>query len=258
VFSASESEPRPYGGAFYLEGIDAPAGWIASPVDLLRFVLGLEGQHGSKIFRVSDTFDMMVARPTPPLGAISFVGVGVRLEPRNGLPGIAEVLENGPAAQAGLRAGDIIIAVNGQPTQGKTVNEVAAMLPGPEGSSIDLTVSRGNQVLTARVVRRRIVVPHEYYAMGWKVRIDAGRMTWWHEGGLPGTAAFVVRAPEGWALAAVFNSRPSSLVTCMDLLSQKCRACSSRLRGKYGSGLLTISSDSTRDPVCQRCVNALL
>ena len=52
--------------------------------------------------------------------------------------------------------------------------------------------------------------PDSWYGMGWSVRPAGNGANWWHNGSLPGTTTLVVRAANGYAWAAFFNSRPQS------------------------------------------------
>jgi CubicO group peptidase (beta-lactamase class C family) len=52
-----------------------------------------------------------------------------------------------------------------------------------------------------------------YYGLGWNVRPAGGDRTWWHAGSLPGTRTLVVRAGNGLAWSALFNSRPRDQAT---------------------------------------------
>jgi CubicO group peptidase (beta-lactamase class C family) len=47
-----------------------------------------------------------------------------------------------------------------------------------------------------------------YYGMGWLVRPSGVSANWWHTGSLPGTYSIVVRTSNGFAWAALFNTRP--------------------------------------------------
>ena len=47
-----------------------------------------------------------------------------------------------------------------------------------------------------------------YYGMGWLVRPSGNDANWWHTGSLPGTYSIVVRTSNGFAWAALFNTRP--------------------------------------------------
>jgi hypothetical protein len=46
-----------------------------------------------------------------------------------------------------------------------------------------------------------------YYGLGWEIRPTGNDANWWHGGSLPGTATLLVRTHQGYAWAAVFNSR---------------------------------------------------
>jgi carboxyl-terminal processing protease len=71
----------------------------------------------------------------------SYVGIGVRIDPTEaGLPRIVGVFEGSPAEGAGLLVGDVIIAVDGTPTAGKTIDEVATLVRGEAGTTVSVTV----------------------------------------------------------------------------------------------------------------------
>ncbi len=48
--------------------------------------------------------------------------------------------------------------------------------------------------------------PVVWYGLGWAVRPTHGDANWWHDGRLPGTATLLVRAWNGLAWVALFNS----------------------------------------------------
>jgi N-acyl-D-amino-acid deacylase len=56
---------RPYGG-FHLEAMDAHGGWIASVIDLARFVIALDDFQQSPLLK-EETLRLMVAPPEPPV-----------------------------------------------------------------------------------------------------------------------------------------------------------------------------------------------
>jgi hypothetical protein len=62
VFPGAGSVPWPYGG-FYIEAMDSHGGWIASPIDLMRFVVGLDGKASSTLLN-STMMQQLLARPT--------------------------------------------------------------------------------------------------------------------------------------------------------------------------------------------------
>lgn len=89
----------------------------------------------------------------------TFVGVGVVIESRDGQLTVVAPLENSPAAAAGIHAGDIIIAVNGEPIQGKAPEEVAALIRGEEGTTVSLGIRRGGADLEFSMVRKAVELP---------------------------------------------------------------------------------------------------
>jgi S1-C subfamily serine protease len=63
---------------------------------------------------------------------------------------------DGPAAKAGVEAGDVVTAVDGKPAGGLTLDDVRAALRDP-GATRVLTLKRGTKEVTAKVTLRRPV-----------------------------------------------------------------------------------------------------
>jgi len=77
--------PWPY-GAWSIEAMDSHGGWIASAVDLARFIDGLEGRGGvARILRPA-SLQQMLAPPAPPIPAApdTWYGMGWQVRPANG------------------------------------------------------------------------------------------------------------------------------------------------------------------------------
>jgi carboxyl-terminal processing protease len=72
----------------------------------------------------------------------SFGGVGITLSTTEGALGVAEVVEGGPAATAGIQAGDTIVAVDGKPTAGMSSPTAVSLIRGQEGTKVVLTIGR--------------------------------------------------------------------------------------------------------------------
>jgi carboxyl-terminal processing protease len=89
----------------------------------------------------------------------SVVGVGVQIEvAASAGVKVVRVLQNGPAAAAGLQKNDLIVAVNGQSLAGRTLDAVTQLITGPEGSVAVLTVQRNQMQASFNVPRRSIQV----------------------------------------------------------------------------------------------------
>jgi carboxyl-terminal processing protease len=73
-----------------------------------------------------------------------YVGIGVRIDTaEDGLPLIIGVFAESPADKAGLTVGDEIVAVDGKPTTGHTIDDVVDWVRGEAGSSVKVTVRPG-------------------------------------------------------------------------------------------------------------------
>jgi carboxyl-terminal processing protease len=92
------------------------------------------------------------------IGREEFVGVGIVIEDRGGQAVVTEVLENSPASESGVREGDVIQAVDGVSTVGRSLEEVSQMIRGAEGTTVTLRLRRNGQgePVTITITRRRI------------------------------------------------------------------------------------------------------
>ncbi|MCS7088352.1 MAG: S41 family peptidase [Thermoflexales bacterium] len=91
-----------------------------------------------------------------------FEGIGATLKQTpGGSIQIVRTLPGTPAEKAGLLPGDIIEAVDGQSVLGLNTTEVAAMVRGPKGTTVRLTIRRGDnpRPFEVSIVRARIVIP---------------------------------------------------------------------------------------------------
>jgi carboxyl-terminal processing protease len=71
-----------------------------------------------------------------------FGGLGIEVGMESGVVKVISPIDNTPAAEAGLKAGDYIIKINNTQVQGKSLIEAVDLMRGPVGSSIEITVRR--------------------------------------------------------------------------------------------------------------------
>lgn len=86
-------------------------------------------------------------------------GIGVTFERRGPNFAIVDTFIGSPAAIAGLRAGEIVHAINGQPTGSMSTNEFADQVRGPVGTTLTLTVAAPGQPMRDVRVTRAQVIP---------------------------------------------------------------------------------------------------
>src|SRR5450759_3602937 len=87
-----------------------------------------------------------------------YYGVGMQVGPRNNKVIVIAPFTGAPAYRAGIRPGDIIIAVDGKPTDNMTTSDVADLLKGPRGTAVKITMLRegSERPLDFTVVRDEI------------------------------------------------------------------------------------------------------
>jgi len=69
-------------------------------------------------------------------------GIGALIQPHGKNVVISDPYENSPAQKAGLRAGDIIVKVNGQNVQDKNSSDISTILKGQPGTTLTIEIER--------------------------------------------------------------------------------------------------------------------
>lgn len=90
---------------------------------------------------------------------MTFSGIGVYIELVPEGIKISSVMKGSPAEEVGLKSGDIITEAAGQPLAGLSQDKAVGLLRGPDGSTVQITVKRGETTLNLQVARRAIEVP---------------------------------------------------------------------------------------------------
>jgi len=74
-----------------------------------------------------------------------FGGLGIEIGMESGVVKVISPIDDTPAANAGIKAGDYIVRINGKQVQGKSLTEAVDLMRGPVGTDIKLTVRRKNE-----------------------------------------------------------------------------------------------------------------
>jgi Do/DeqQ family serine protease len=143
--------------------------------------------------------------------------LGISMQDLAGSEGaqVADVQANSPAAQAGLKIGDVVIALNGRPVRGAA--ELRARLSVvPVGESVDLRVRRGKEATVPPLVLRARIGELEkgQVAGGQAIGELAGAVVAQAERkGLPGrSGAVLLTAVEAGSPAFVHGLRAGDLI----------------------------------------------
>src|SRR5262245_28120419 len=86
-----------------------------------------------------------------------FGGLGIEVTLEEGLVKVVAPMDGTPAAEAGLQPGDFISALDGQPIMGLSLNDAVEKMRGEVGSSIRLTIIRGEQEPFDVVLKRAVI-----------------------------------------------------------------------------------------------------
>lgn len=101
-------------------------------------------------------------------GKYAGVGALIRYYKKEDRVMIAEPWEDSAATEAGVKAGDVILTIDGKDVKGMNTAQVSKMLRGDAGTVFELKVKRAGseEPLTFKVTRRNIVMPSvPYYGM---------------------------------------------------------------------------------------------
>ncbi|HEX3010517.1 MAG TPA: S41 family peptidase [Syntrophomonadaceae bacterium] len=88
-----------------------------------------------------------------------FSGIGIYIESADDGARVVTVFKGSPAASAGIRAGDIIVKAGEQSMAELSEEEIGNILQGPVGSTIKISIQRGQSKFCVYVTRRLIPVP---------------------------------------------------------------------------------------------------
>lgn len=88
-------------------------------------------------------------------------GIGARITVRDRRPTIAQAMPGSPAQKAGLKAGDVLLQVNGEPVDTLSLQQLVNKVRGPAGTVVHLEVQRQGQAQPVKIdiTRAKMNVP---------------------------------------------------------------------------------------------------
>lgn len=165
IRSAMAAEERPYQFTIFWEAWDyvvthfvdrERVDFSAMTYGAIEGMLASLGDEGHTTFLAPDAVRL---HQTSLEGSFEGIGAYVSMEDGNVL--IVAPIDGSPAEQAGILAGDVILEVDGESVEGKSLDQVIFLVRGPADSQVVLTVRRPEiqDPLTVPIIRDRIEVP---------------------------------------------------------------------------------------------------
>jgi len=101
------------------------------------------------------TFSDMMTKTSGAYGGVGLVVAVDKVGAR-----VVQPIDGTPGSQAGIKADDLIIAIDDKPTAGLSLDDIQKKLRGPEGSPVKLTLSRPGEKapLEKRIIRANVAV----------------------------------------------------------------------------------------------------
>ena len=130
-----------------------------------------EGAIQGMVEALADPYTSYLDTETYKLGLSSlegkFEGIGAHVAVRDGKLMIIAPIADSPAARAGIKAGDIILEINGVSASGMSVAEAVLRIRGPMGTSVTLLVLHQGETEpeVIEIVRAEIELPSVRFEM---------------------------------------------------------------------------------------------
>src|ERR1041385_5558913 len=116
----------------------------------------------------SSYFDPATFAAMQTKAAGAYGGIGVVIALKGGAIDIVSVVPSTPAARAGIRMGDELVAINGTPMKGHALDDVSSRMRGNVGTDAELTIGRTDAKPFSVTLTREA--------------IEVERLTWYREG----------------------------------------------------------------------------
>lgn len=119
--------------------------------------------YGDKytVYYTTDEYKKLIEDTT---GKFYGVGALCSLNEAGGITAV-DVFDDGPAYNAGMRDGDVVIKVDDKDVTSMDLSSAVALIKGEKDTQVELTVLRDNEILTFSIIRDEITTPTVDYKM---------------------------------------------------------------------------------------------
>jgi len=138
-----------------------------------------------------------------------YSGIGAELGVEDGLPIIVSPFDGSPALKAGVKAGDIILEVDGKDVTAQPLHEIVKLIRGEAGTDVTLTLLRPKEDKTVviTITRGEIDAPVVDWAMVPGSNAALIRLSQFSDGAAQDVAQSIKEAKEAGATALIFDLR---------------------------------------------------
>lgn len=99
-------------------------------------------------------------------GELSGIGIRLGIDKQTSKLTVVEPIPNSPASQAGLKAGDHIVSINGKPSKLMSLEQASAEIKGEIGTEVKLKIARqGKPAFDIAIARAQIELPSVSYTL---------------------------------------------------------------------------------------------
>ncbi|WP_028991452.1 S41 family peptidase [Thermoanaerobacter thermocopriae] len=139
-------------------------------VDKVDFSALLEGAIKGMANSLEDPYTVYMNKKefsefmTQTTGTYGGIGIVVAVDKDDHIV-VVSPIKNTPGEKAGIKSGDIIIEVNNKKVSGKNLDEAIALMRGPEGTKVTLTIMREGKTFTKTITREIIKLETVYDEM---------------------------------------------------------------------------------------------
>lgn len=125
----------------------------------------VDGAIKGMVDTLGDQFSGYMDPETYPLfnsdlsGEVEGIGAVVQTDEKTKEISVVQVLEGSPAEAAGLKSGDVFVKVEGEDVTQSTQFDLVRLVRGKEGTSVSLTMRRGEELLEFKITRAKITTP---------------------------------------------------------------------------------------------------